>query len=134
MSNRGEASGADVERVLAGKIAEGSIVSTDRHQPYPKVLEGMGVAAHNRYDAKNRAEGDINMVNALHSRLKEFLGPFHSQPRRDRTPREFGSPVGCRSPSTAAAERRAAGAKRTPDPPMLHQILQGRKALFSFPA
>jgi transposase-like protein len=77
MSNRGEASGRDIERVLAGKVAEGSIVSTDRHQSYPKVLEGLGVAVHNRYDAKDRSGGDINMVNALHSRLKEFLEPFH---------------------------------------------------------
>ena len=77
MSNRGEASGRDIERVLAGKVAEGSIVSTDKHQSYPKVLEGLGVAAHNRYGAKDRSDGDINMVNALHSRLKEFLEPFH---------------------------------------------------------
>ena len=77
LSNRGRASGKDIERVLAGKIAEGSIVSTDKHKSYPRVLEGMGVAAHNRYDAQDASEGDINMVNALHSRLKEFLGPFH---------------------------------------------------------
>ena len=77
LSNRGRATGGDIERVLSGKIAEGSIVSTDKHKSYPRVLEGMGVAAHNRYDADGPAEGDINMVNALHSRLKEFLEPFH---------------------------------------------------------
>ena len=77
LSNRERATGGDIERVLSGKIAEGSIVSTDKHKSYPKVLEGMGVAAHNRYDAGDPAEGDINMVNALHSRLKEFLEPFH---------------------------------------------------------
>lgn len=63
--------------MLAGKIAEGSIVSTDMHKAYPKVLEGMGVAAHNRHGAGSSADGDINMVNALHSRLKELLEPFH---------------------------------------------------------
>ena len=77
LSNRGRASGGDIERVLSGKIAEGSIVSTDMHSSYPRVLSGMGVAAHNRYDAGDRSDGDINMVNALHSRLKEFLAPFH---------------------------------------------------------
>lgn len=76
LSNRGRATGEDIERVLSGKIAEGSIVSTDKHRSYPKVLEGMGVAVHNRYDAGD-PDGDINMANALHSRLKGFLEPFH---------------------------------------------------------
>lgn len=77
LSNRGRATSGDIGRALAGKIAEGSIVSTDKHKSYPRVLEGMGVAAHNRYDALDPSEGDINMVNALHSRLKGFLEPFH---------------------------------------------------------
>ena len=77
MMNRGEASCADIERVLGGKVAEGSIVSTDKKPAFIRPLKDLGVAVHNRYDAKDRTQGDINMVNALHSRLKEFLEPFH---------------------------------------------------------
>jgi transposase-like protein len=64
------------ERVLQEKVFKGAIISTDDHHAYRGVLREIGVAAHWRYKASDRSYGVINAVNALHSRLKDFLKRF----------------------------------------------------------
>ena len=74
---RGRMSKKDAHRALSGKVMAGSIVSTDKHHSYVEVLEELGVLEHNAYDSKEHANGTINSVNSLHSRLASFLRPFH---------------------------------------------------------
>lgn len=64
---------SSLEKVLNSK----SIVKSDSHASYPRALRELGVVAHEAIDSHNRSTGDINMVNALHSRLDSFLEPFH---------------------------------------------------------
>ena len=62
--------------VLRGRIASGSVVATDRAAAYVNVLAELGVATHEAYDPKDRSEGTINRVNAVHSLLGAFMEPF----------------------------------------------------------
>jgi len=73
---RGRLGKEDARAILADKITEGAIVSTDKHQSYKKLMAELGTAVHNRYDSKDRSEGVINAVNSLHARLTDFLRQF----------------------------------------------------------
>ncbi len=75
---RGHLPKGAARKILAGKVAAGSVVSTDRHPTYKGLIPELGAAVHNRYDAKDHSEGTINSVNSLHSRLAKFLRPFES--------------------------------------------------------
>lgn len=72
---RGRESIEDVAAMLAGKVGGASTVATDRHTSYVKGLARLG-AAHERHDPAE-GFGPLNLVNALHSRLKAFLAPFN---------------------------------------------------------
>ena len=67
----------EARAVLEGKVAEGAIVSTDRHRSYERLMPELGAAVHNRFDSKDRGQGVINAVNSLHARLDAFLAPFN---------------------------------------------------------
>lgn len=73
---RGRETVGEVESFMRGKVGPGSIVVTDRHTSYVKGLSALEVAAHERHDPAD-GFGPLNLVNALHSRLKAFLAPFH---------------------------------------------------------
>jgi transposase-like protein len=77
LSCRGRESFEDVYDALEGRIDKDSEVTSDMHRSYPGALKALGVAVHGIINPKDRTTGDINMVNALHSRLKEFIGRFH---------------------------------------------------------
>lgn len=72
--DRGSAGAGELAMDLSKRIPRGSVVVTDGHPSY-------GFAArqwsHEVVDPNDPSTGNINMVNALHSRLKEFLMPFH---------------------------------------------------------
>ena len=71
---RGSAGAGELALCLDRHVPDGSRVVTDGHPSY-------GFAArrwpHEVVDPADPSTGDINMVNALHSRLKGFLAPFH---------------------------------------------------------
>lgn len=64
----------DAIAILAGKLAQGTIISTDRSHVYPAVLKALNVG---RHIASAGKEHGINKVNNLHRNLKEFIGRFH---------------------------------------------------------
>ena len=72
--DRGSAGAGALARDLSARIPEGSAVVSDGHPSY-----GFAASAweHRVVDPKGPSTGNINMVNALHSRLREFLAPFH---------------------------------------------------------
>ncbi|WP_139650786.1 IS1595 family transposase [Raoultibacter phocaeensis] len=72
---RGKSSIEDIEALLKGKVEKGAIVSSDWDAAYPKALASIG-AGHRRYCTSSGKGYKINMVNALHSRLRDFLFPF----------------------------------------------------------
>ena len=76
VTGRGALSRGRAMDVLRGRIASGSVVATDRAAAYVNVLAELGVAAHEAYDPKDRSEGTINRVNAVHSLLGAFMEPF----------------------------------------------------------
>ena len=76
VSGKGVLSAKRAVSCLKGKVAEGSIVSTDKASAYPSALRELNVAAHKAFDSKDRKAGTINRVNSLHSSLASFLGPF----------------------------------------------------------
>ena len=69
----GKAGIEGVRASLSGVDLAGSRVATDRLRSYIRPLRAAGVAAHNRYNAKEAGEDELGMVNALHSRLRGFL-------------------------------------------------------------
>lgn len=71
---RGSAGSGELARCLSARIPEGSCVVSDGHPSYGFATERR---SHVVVDPKDPSTGDINMVNALHSRLKGFLRPFH---------------------------------------------------------
>lgn len=77
LAARAEVSGADVGRVLAGRVGPGCVVETDGNRTYEKPLRELGVARHVVLYATGGNHGGLNLVNALHSRLKRFMGPFN---------------------------------------------------------
>lgn len=72
---RGKSSIENIETLLKDKVEKGAIVSSDWDTAYPKALKAIGVK-HRRYSASAGEGHKINMVNALHSRLRDFLFPF----------------------------------------------------------
>lgn len=67
---RGAMTGEVARRVLADKVGEGAIVSTDRHKSYPRVLRELG-AVHDRYGSDDHEP--LEAVNNLHSAIKSFI-------------------------------------------------------------
>jgi len=77
LAARAEVSGADVGRALGGRIEPGSVVETDGNRTYDKPLASLGVADHVVRCATGGNHGGLNLINALHSRLKRFMRPFN---------------------------------------------------------
>ena len=59
---------------LSARIPKGSTLITDGHKSYGFAAHGY---KHIAIDRKDPSTGNINMVNALYSRLKDFLRRFH---------------------------------------------------------
>lgn len=78
LSCRGREGIEDVKEALSGRVGAASLVETDMHKSYPRAMAALGVSSHAVLDPKDRSEGDLNMVNALHSRLDAFLHRFRS--------------------------------------------------------
>lgn len=74
MAGRGSLSTSRALESLRGKVRAGAVVATDKSGAYPSALRELSAAAHLAYDSKNRAEGTINHVNALHSSTPISLG------------------------------------------------------------
>lgn len=72
--SEGVANGGEARLVVYEKIPEGSSVTLDGERSY---LSAVKHRPHTVIDPKDLSSGNINMINALHSRLKEFLAPFH---------------------------------------------------------
>ena len=71
---RGSAGAGELSAELAARIPGGSAVVTDGHKSYGFAARGY---RHSEVDPRDPSAGDINMVNALHSRLKAFLRRFN---------------------------------------------------------
>lgn len=59
---------------LSKSAAEGSLIVTDNHGSYVKVLRELK-AEHESHPATEH--GPLNRVNGLHARIREFMDPFH---------------------------------------------------------
>ena len=73
MTGRGNMSEEQAGRFLAGKVASGAIVSTDKANSYRRALRDLDVR---RHDVSPSGAHGINVVNNLHSRLASFLDGF----------------------------------------------------------
>ena len=71
---RGSAGAGELSVELAARIPAASAVVTDGHKSYGFATRGY---RHAEVDPRDPSAGDINMVNALHSRLKAFLRRFN---------------------------------------------------------
>lgn len=72
---RGRATKARVREMLAGRVGDGSVLVTDAHWAYAGVEEALGVdAEHLAHHSGDEADAALSGVNALHARLKDFLG------------------------------------------------------------
>jgi hypothetical protein len=67
MAGRGSLSPQRALDCLRGRMQDGAVVATDRSGAYPSALRGLSAAAHHAYDSKDRSEGAIDHVSALHS-------------------------------------------------------------------
>ncbi len=76
VAKRGPLSKDVAKNVLTDKIRSGAIISTDKAAGYRIVLPQLGVAAHNAFDSKDRSQGVINRINAVHSLLNGFMERF----------------------------------------------------------
>lgn len=74
VAGRGRPTDAELAASLGG-LGPCERVSTDGHAGYARVLPGLGAGAHEAAPA-SEAAGSLGMVNALHQRLKRFLGRF----------------------------------------------------------
>ena len=74
LAGRGRPTDAQLKASLEG-LGPCERVATDGHAGYARVLPGLGAASHDARPA-GEAAGDLGMVNALHQRLKRFLGRF----------------------------------------------------------
>ncbi|MCL2826634.1 MAG: IS1595 family transposase [Eggerthellaceae bacterium] len=70
----GVARAAEASLVVGARIPAGSSVTADGDLSYASALAGYGLTV---VDPRDPSTGNINMVNALHSRLKEFIGRLH---------------------------------------------------------
>lgn len=73
---RGRPTDAGLRGSLAG-VVDGSWVSTDDHASYARVLPSLGVAEHVATATRDARGGELELVDAMHQRLKIFLAPFH---------------------------------------------------------
>ena len=71
--DRGSAGAGELALRLSRHVPEASTLATDGHPSYAFAASGW---EHRVVDPKDPSTGDVNMVNALHSRLKGFLAPF----------------------------------------------------------
>lgn len=76
MAGRGSLSSRRALDCLRGRIQDGAVVATDKSGAYPSALRELSAAAHHAYDSKDRSEGTINHVNALHSALDGFMARY----------------------------------------------------------
>ena len=76
VSGRGILSKKRAMDVLKGRIKAGSVVATDRATAYDDVLAELDVAAYDAYGSRDRSEGTINRINAVHSLLGQFKSRF----------------------------------------------------------
>lgn len=76
VSGRGILSRKRAMDVLRDRIASASVVATDKASAYVDILAELEVDAHTAYDSKDPSEGTINRINAVHSLLGAFMGPF----------------------------------------------------------
>jgi transposase-like protein len=74
-SSRGAETSAGVLSSMCGRVPAGCTVVSDGSKSY--TLHGAFSWRHVAVDPDDPSTGDINMVNALHSRLRGFLAPFH---------------------------------------------------------
>ena len=74
VAGRGRPTDAELAASLGG-LGPCERVSTDGHAGYARVLPGLGAASHEAAPA-SEAGPSLGMVNALHQRLKRFLGRF----------------------------------------------------------
>lgn len=74
LAGRGRPTDAELEASLEG-LGACERVPTDGHSGYARVLPGLGVPPTTRRPPP-RQTGSLGMVNALHQRLKQFLGRF----------------------------------------------------------
>ncbi|MBR0406257.1 MAG: IS1595 family transposase [Eggerthellaceae bacterium] len=73
IAGRGGLTEEAAKEVLAGKLVDGAIISTDCAHVYRRVLPSLNVGGH---VAAGRGEHGINGVNGLHSQLKRFVYRF----------------------------------------------------------
>lgn len=76
VSGRGAVSRGRAAEALRGRIGAGAVVATDKAAAYVDVLRDLRVASHESYDPKDRSEGTINRINAVHSLLSSFMARF----------------------------------------------------------
>lgn len=60
---------------LRDHISKGSVIITDKHKAYPKVMENLEVAEHR--PVKAGEEGGVERLNHIHQGIREFMHPFH---------------------------------------------------------
>ena len=75
--DRGRPSDARVAACLEGRVGPGSVVSTDDHQAYGRVLPSLGVRTHLVFPSDGSGGDGLGRVNAAHQRLKCFLAGFN---------------------------------------------------------
>ena len=76
VSGRGVVSRKRAAEALRDRIGAGAVVATDKAAAYVDVLRDLKVASHESYDSKDRSEGTINRINAVHSLLDSFMARF----------------------------------------------------------
>lgn len=72
---RGAIGAGDAGMAALARVPAGSVVVTDDNPAYEGAFEG--IAEHRSVRAGAPSGGGIAMVNALHSRLRDFLAPMH---------------------------------------------------------
>jgi transposase-like protein len=76
LADRGRPTDAALRAALGRSVA-GSLVATDDHAGYARVLPGLGVAAHEATRSSEATHGELGMVNAMHGRPEAFLARFN---------------------------------------------------------
>ena len=78
IAGRGQLTNKSLEKILKNKVEAGSIISTDKRSNYKTILKLFNVAEHNAYQSNTiEAYQNLENVNALHSRFKEFIRKMH---------------------------------------------------------
>jgi len=76
---KGRMKHTDLERLFEGRVSENSIFCTDSHKSYIKFAQNSGIELQ-RIKTGQHKQGiyHIQHINALHSKLKEWMYKFHS--------------------------------------------------------